>query len=289
MAGIQSMTGYGKSSADLSGKKITIELKTLNSKQSDVNWRLPQEFKPAEAELRQVTQETLERGKVDATLTCEITGPEAAPKINEALALSYLRQFEELSVKAGVKGDALSALLRFPDIFRSPDLEIKEEEWDQLLQCLREALDQVQQYRREEGARLQADLQLRLNAIAQKMDAITPLEKERTQQVRQRLEQNIARLQVNADQDRLEQELMYYLEKLDITEEKVRLSSHLHYFEELMHGGGEVGKKLGFVGQEIGREINTLGSKANHAAIQKLVVEMKDELEKIKEQVLNIL
>lgn len=283
------MTGYGKSSADLSGKKITIELKTLNSKQSDVNWRLPQEFKPAEAELRQVTQETLERGKVDATLTCEITGPEAAPKINEALALSYLRQFEELSVKAGVKGDALSALLRFPDIFRSPDLEIKEEEWDQLLQCLREALDQVQQYRREEGARLQADLQLRLNAIAQKMDAITPLEKERTQQVRQRLEQNIARLQVNADQDRLEQELMYYLEKLDITEEKVRLSSHLHYFEELMHGGGEVGKKLGFVGQEIGREINTLGSKANHAAIQKLVVEMKDELEKIKEQVLNIL
>lgn len=283
------MTGYGKSSADLSGKKITIELKTLNSKQFDLNWRLPQEFKPAEAELRKVAQETLERGKVDATLACEITGADAAPKINEALALSYLHQFRELSTKAGVEGDALSALLRFPDIFRSPDLGLQEEEWDQVLQCLQEALDQVLQYRREEGARLQADLQLRLNSIAQKMDAISPLEEERTQQVRQRLEQNIARLQVNADQDRLEQELVYYLEKLDITEEKVRLSSHLHYFEELMHAGGSVGKKLGFVGQEIGREINTMGSKANHAAIQKLVVEMKDELEKIKEQVLNIL
>lgn len=283
------MTGYGKSSANLSGKKITIELKTLNSKQSDVNWRIPQEFKPAEAELRRITQESLERGKVDATLSCEITAPEAAPKINEALALSYLNQFKDLSAKAGVEGDALSAMLRFPDIFQSPVLELEKDEWDQLRQALREALDQVIEHRSEEGARLQADLQLRLETIAQKMEAITPLEEERKQQVRQKLEQNIARLQVNADQDRLEQELIYYLEKLDITEEKVRLCSHIHYFEELMHCGGSVGKKLGFVGQEIGREINTLGSKANHAAMQKLVVEMKDELEKIKEQVSNIL
>ncbi|MDR9373862.1 MAG: YicC/YloC family endoribonuclease [Schleiferiaceae bacterium] len=289
MAGIQSMTGFGKSQVQLTGRKVSIELKSLNSKQADANFRLPNELREAEPLLRQQLLEGLQRGKIDCSIQSEVTDGAAAPSINEDLAVQYLNQFRRLTERSGTQGDALGALMRLPDILQESDKELNEQELQQLGEALNEAMDQLRQFRKSEGQRLQADLQQRIQTIAAKLEQITPLEGERKEQVKKRLENNLEQLQASADRDRLEQEMVYYLEKLDITEEKVRLTSHLQYFEDLLQEGGAVGKKLGFVSQEIGREINTLGSKANHAPIQKLVVEMKDELEKIKEQVLNIL
>lgn len=289
MAGIQSMTGFGKSQVQLTGRKVSIELKSLNSKQADAHFRLPNELREAEPLLRQQLLEGLQRGKIDCSIQSEVTDGAAAPSINEDLAVQYLNQFRRLTERSGTQGDALGALMRLPDILQESDKELNEKELQQLGEALNEAMDQLRQFRKSEGQRLQADLQQRIQTIAAKLEQITPLEGERKEQVKKRLENNLEQLQASADRDRLEQEMVYYLEKLDITEEKVRLTSHLQYFGELLQEGGAVGKKLGFVCQEIGREINTLGSKANHAPIQKLVVEMKDELEKIKEQVLNIL
>jgi uncharacterized protein (TIGR00255 family) len=289
MAGIQSMTGFGKSQVQLTGRKVSIELKSLNSKQADANFRLPNELREAEPLLRQQLLEGLQRGKIDCSIQSEVTDGAAAPSINEDLAVQYLNQFRRLTERSGTQGDALGALMRLPDILQESGKELNEQELQQLGEALNEAMDQLRQFRKSEGQRLQADLQQRIQTIATKLEQITPLEGERKEQVKKRLENNLEQLQASADRDRLEQEMVYYLEKLDITEEKVRLTSHLQYFEDLLQEGGAVGKKLGFVSQEIGREINTLGSKANHAPIQKLVVEMKDELEKIKEQILNIL
>ena len=283
------MTGFGKSQVQLTGRKVSIELKSLNSKQADANFRLPNELREAEPLLRQQLLEGLQRGKIDCSIQSEVTDGAAAPSINEDLAVQYLNQFRRLTERSGTQGDALGALMRLPDILQESDKELNEQELQQLGEALNEAMDQLRQFRKSEGQRLQADLQQRIQTIAAKLEQITPLEGERKEQVKKRLENNLEQLQASADRDRLEQEMVYYLEKLDITEEKVRLTSHLQYFEDLLQEGGAVGKKLGFVSQEIGREINTLGSKANHAPIQKLVVEMKDELEKIKEQVLNIL
>lgn len=283
------MTGFGKSQVQLPGRKVSIEIKSLNSKQADANFRLPHELREAEPQLRQQLLKGLQRGKIDCSLQCQVTDGAAAPSLNEPLALRYLEQFRRLSEKSGTQGDALGALMRLPEVLQESELPLTEADQKSLSHGLEEAMVQLRQFRQSEGQRLQADLQQRIKNIAARLEEVSPLESERKAIVKKRLENNLEQLQAAADRDRLEQEMIYYLEKLDITEEKVRLASHLQYFEELMQEGGAVGKKLGFVSQEIGREINTLGSKANHAPIQKLVVEMKDELEKIKEQVLNIL
>lgn len=289
MAPLSSMTGFGKSTVQLPAQTLSFEIKTLNSKQSDINLRLPSLLRPYEAEIRKRLSQKLSRGKIDCLATLEITGLESAPQLNQDLALSYLKQLRDLSEKAEVSGDALGAVMRIPEIFLSSESALKDEDWPVVAAALEEATDRLNHFRQDEGARLAEDLRQRIHIIGEKLSAIEPLEKERKERTRERLQKSLDQLKLEIDEDRFEQELIYYLEKLDITEEKVRLRSHLAYFGELMEDGGPIGKKLGFVSQEIGREINTLGSKANFAPMQKLVVEMKDELEKIKEQVLNIL
>lgn len=289
MTPLYSMTGFGKNILKLAGKKITIEIKSLNSKQADINLRLPSFYRSKEGEIRQLISETLGRGKIDCYLNLEITGMESAPQINTDLAEAYLSQLKALAEKTGTSGDALGALMRMPDLMQSQHDEVSAEEWQALKAGLEECLEKLMVFRADEGARLKEDLRLRLDNIEAYLQKVEPLEEERRQRVKDKLQRSLEQLKAEIDQDRFEQELIYYLEKYDITEEKVRLQAHLDYFRELMEAGNMAGKKLGFVSQEIGREINTLGSKANHAEMQRLVVNMKDELEKIKEQSLNIL
>jgi uncharacterized protein (TIGR00255 family) len=289
MTPLYSMTGFGKQILPLAGKKISIEIKSLNSKQADINLRAPSMYRSKEGEIRRVISETLMRGKIDCNINVEVTGIESAPKINLELASGYMDQLRELSEKTGTQGDIIGAVMRLPDVLQSAHNELSDEEWGQLEQTLHNTLASLNEFRSAEGGRLAEDLALRLANIEAAQNQIIPLEEERRQRVEDKLKRSLEQLKAEVDQDRFESELIYYLEKYDITEEKVRLSSHIKYFRELLEEGGMVGKKLGFVSQEIGREINTLGSKANHAGMQKLVVEMKDELEKIKEQALNIL
>lgn len=283
------MTGYGKSTAFVTGKKFTVEIKSLNSKQFDLNLKLPSGMKAGEPRFRKLLAEKLERGKIETLLTCEVTGVESAPSINRTLALSYLEQLKALQEESGVKGDLFNAVFRFPDVLQTTEEELTDEEWDTVHQAMEEAVTNINNFRSQEGAELVADLRLRLGSIKEKLTEVPGYEEERRQRVIDKLKRSLEQWQEQYDDNRLEQEMIYYLEKLDITEEKVRLESHLGYFEQLLQEGGAIGKKLNFVSQEIGREINTLGSKANHAALQKKVVEMKDDLEKIKEQVLNLL
>ncbi len=289
MKPLYSMTGFGKKIINLPGKKVTIEIKSLNSKQADLNLRLPSLYRSKEGEVRQLISETLIRGKIDCNINVEITGMESAPKINMELAEAYLNQLKELSLKTNTQGDALGAVIRMSDVMQNQMDELSENEWSALQDGIRGALDILMDFRATEGGRLAQDLKLRLDNIEAYLKEVEPLEEDRKQRVKDKLQRSLESLKAEADQDRFEQELIYYLEKYDITEEKVRLRSHLNYFHELMEAGDMAGKKLGFVSQEIGREINTLGSKANHAEMQRLVVNMKDELEKIKEQALNIL
>ena len=289
MAAIQSMTGFGKAVSQLPGKKITIEVKSLNSKQLDMNLRMPQLFREKESQIREVVARNCSRGKVDFNLYCEITGPEMAPKVNTALVSEYIRQLKGLMDDNDVEGDVLAAVMRLPDVTIAAEDEVDDAEWQEISGVIREALGRLTEFRRSEGAQLRQDLEQRLSIIEEKMAAIVPLEQERTKRVKERIQRSLEELREKIDENRFEQELIYYLEKLDVTEEKVRLKSHIDYFRQLLEDGGQAGKKLGFIAQEMGREINTLGSKANYAEIQKIVVEMKDELEKIKEQVLNIL
>lgn len=289
MTPLYSMTGFGKSVAQWPGKKVTIEIKGLNSKQTDINLRVSSEFRSQEGAIRQVLSEALQRGKIDCTIFSEVTGLESAPQINEELAIGYMNQLKRLAEKTGAAGDIIGAVMRLQDVMQSAEGEMSEKQWQQLRTLLEETVEQMQGFRADEGARLKEDLALRVKNISEKLAQVDQFEEERKERVKERLQNSLKQLQAEADKDRFEQELIYYLEKFDVTEEKVRLASHLNYFTELMDAGGVVGKKLGFVGQEMGREINTLGSKANHAGLQKVVVEMKDELEKIKEQVLNIL
>lgn len=283
------MTGYGKSVLQLPGKKISIEIKSLNSKQADLNLRLPTDFRSEEAAFRQRLSTALKRGKIDCNFYCEITGMESAPQINMDLAKGYLAQMKALQQEAGATGDLLGAVMRLTEVWQHSEEGLSKEDWQSVWQTFNDALEQIERYRGDEGAKLAEDLRLRVKSIGALLAQVSPLEQERKEAVRERLQKNLEQLQTEVDQDRFEQEIIYYLEKYDITEEKVRLQTHLDYFLELMDKGGVVGKKLGFVSQEMGREINTLGSKANHAGMQKLVVQMKDELEKIKEQMLNIL
>ncbi len=289
MAHIYSMTGFGKAVVQLAGKKITCEVKSLNSKQTDLNLRMPSAYREKESEIRKIAASELQRGKIDLNLYCEVTGADKAPEINMVLAEHYLSQLNQLAAKSNLTGDFIGTLLRMPDILRTPNEEVSEEEWKVLMQVVKEAIENLKQHRADEGAALVEDLSIRLSEIDTRQKQMPNHEEERISRIKDKLTRALTELKADPDQNRYEQELIFYLEKLDITEEKVRLTAHLNYFKDLLAEGGAVGKKLGFVGQEIGREINTMGSKANHAGMQKLVVEMKDELEKIKEQVLNIL
>ena len=287
------MTGYGKAECLLADKKLTIEVKSLNSKQLDTNTRIPSLYKEKEMDIRQSLALVLERGKVECSFYYELSGDAAPGIINEPVVKSYYEQLYRIAGELGLESslELLSAVMRMPDTFRTEKAEIDEKEWTLVKDCLKQALDQVNSFRIQEGEALDRDLRQRVAAIRQKLEHVESFEKERIEQIRERIEKHMEDLGMkdSVDENRFEQELIYYIEKLDISEEKVRLANHCIYFLETMDDQGPAGKKLGFISQEMGREINTLGSKANHKEIQKLVVEMKDELERIKEQILNIL
>lgn len=285
---IYSMTGFGKASVQLPLKKITVEIKSLNSKNLDLSVRLPQAYKEKELEIRNIIAQSLERGKIECSLFIEITGEETSATINAPIVKAYIQQMAAIIPDADPT-ELMKMAVRMPDALKVERSEIDESEWLIIKDLLIEAIKNINEFRAQEGAKLQTDFQNRIATIRQLLSQIATFEHERIETVKERLRQGLEELQVNIDQNRFEQELIYYIEKLDINEEKVRLSNHLDYFEETMQDSEANGRKLGFIAQEIGREINTTGSKSNHAQMQKCVVLMKDELEKIKEQVLNIL
>ena len=281
------MTGFGKHIVQLPTKKITIELKSLNSKTMDINARLPQSYREKELELRKKISDVLERGKVDFNLYVEITGEETSAEVNQGVVRKYMGQLAQIA-----QGDDLKLLelaLRMPDTMKTDRDEIDPMEYRAILQAMEGALSEIVQFRKGEGKVLEAEFDQRLRGLAGLLEKVVAMDPERIATVRERLERAVADLKVELDANRFEQELIYYLEKYDITEEKVRLANHLDYFGTTLKSTDSNGKKLGFIAQEIGREINTIGSKANHAPMQQLVVQMKDELEKIKEQMLNVL
>lgn len=282
---IQSMTGYGKSVIQLPSKKITIEIKSLNSKNLDLNTRIPAVYREKEVSIRRKLAKELVRGKVDLSFFIEATAEETTTKINKAVVSQYIEQLNELHSNS----DVLSVAMRLPDVLKTEREELDEKEWQEIDQSIDEAIELLQLFRKDEGKVLKDDFILRIDAIKNDLEAVILLDKDRLKAVRDRLQSAIAELSVTVDENRFEQEMIYYLEKLDITEEKVRLDNHLKYFLEALDSDDSNGKKLGFISQEIGREINTIGSKANFAPMQKMVVQMKDELEKIKEQLLNVL
>ena len=290
---IQSMTGYGKVTNNFSGMQITVEIKTLNSKQADISTRLPAAYRNKEIILRKLLTEKLIRGKIDLTMTIlDFTG-ETYPDVNKSAVDHYLGQLREIAKKLYIRSeDALvQSLLRWPEVLADTTREPDETEWQQIVSTVKEAIVQVIRFREQEGMSIINDMKIHIRAILKLLEQVSPFEKERILSVRDRLEKNLHELtgMNTTDRERFEQEIAYYLDKLDINEEKSRLANHCKYFLETLDNDGAIGKKLGFIGQEMGREINTLGSKANHAGIQKLVVMMKDELEKIKEQTFNVL
>ncbi len=289
---VKSMTGFGKGEATLKNKKITVEIRSLNSKQLDLSLRLPAVYRQSEYELRNVIARTIQRGKVDVFVSVESQAVETSARINREVFREYLRQMNDTLTFAGIDAgyDAiLPVIMRLPDVVATESEAISEEEHTALIAAAEAAAAQLDAFRAQEGAILIADLLRRVELIEQYRDEVVPFEKARTETVRNRILDNLAKLPVDVDRNRLEQEMIFYLEKLDITEEKVRLTNHCNYFREVAAGEEGAGRKLGFIAQEMGREINTMGSKANESNIQILVVKMKDELEKIKEQVLNIL
>jgi uncharacterized protein (TIGR00255 family) len=289
------MTGFGRSQLELPGKTITIEIKSLNSKQLDLNLRTPSLYREKDLEIRSLLSQRLERGRVDFSLNVELTGEEEkAFTINKTLALNYYGQLKELSesIPESRSGcDFLAILLRMPDVLKAEKEQLDETEWHLIEECIGLALDDLDRFRLNEGKTLLADIEQRVHLITGKLEEIGPYESPRIEALRERILGGLRDLpnSVTFDPNRFEQEMIYYMERLDITEEKVRLEKHCDYFLETLRDEASAGKKLGFITQEIGREINTLGSKANDAHIQKLVVGMKDELEKIKEQLFNIL
>jgi uncharacterized protein (TIGR00255 family) len=290
---IKSMTGFGKHITDNAQVRTTIEIKSLNSKMLDINCRLPLNYKEYEIDIRNLISAELVRGKIDCIISSESKTAASAAVINPQLAQHYHEQFKTLSKNLGLKSEdeMLSNVLRMPDIFLSPEIEVSEEEWVQLKEGILQATAALDSFRRQEGKTLEADFRLRINEIIRLLEKIDPFEAERAVRVKERIRLNLNHYlqDTQTDENRLEQEMIFYIEKLDITEEKIRLKKHCEYFLETLDKEEAPGKKLGFICQEIGREINTLGSKANDVDIQKIVVLMKDELEKIKEQLFNIL
>jgi uncharacterized protein (TIGR00255 family) len=282
------MTGFGKASLQLPTKKITVEIKSLNSKGLDLNTRMPSVFREMELGLRNQISQRLERGKVDFSLYVEVTGEETTSKINVPIIKGYINQMRAV-IPTADETELMKMAVRMPDALKTERDEIDENEWKQIQTVIDEALENIANFRKDEGASLEKEFQLRISNINNLMNEAVSYDAERVETVKTRLRTALDELKVNVDENRFEQELIFYLEKYDITEEKVRLGNHLNYFLETLNGTEANGRKLGFITQEMGREINTLGSKSNHTEMQKLVVMMKDELEKIKEQVLNVL
>lgn len=289
---IQSMTGYGKAMAVYGDKKIFAEIRSLNSKSMDLSTRIAPLYREKEMEIRAIITKALERGKVDFNLWVEKDVNETATPINGALVSNYYEQIKKIADQYGIPQptDWFTTLLRMPDVMTKADIqELSEEEWAIALGAIKQSVSQLIDFRIQEGQALAHKFNEKLDNIAELMKAIEPFETERVQKIRERIVENLSKLPVEYDKNRLEQELIYYIEKLDINEEKQRLANHLDYFRQTMHEGNGQGKKLGFIAQEMGREINTTGSKSNQAEMQNIVVKMKDELEQIKEQVLNVM
>ena len=290
------MTGFGKAEAAFGTKKITVELRSLNSKQLDLNLRLPAVYRQAEYDIRRALTRALVRGKVDAFVTVESQRTETSAHINREAFAAYAAQLRDAAQAAGLEtaaagweSAALQSILRLPDVVSTEAETVGEEELATLMATVETACARLDAFREQEGATLIADLLRRVDLIENYKEQVVPFEQARTETVRARILDGVAKLKVDVDSNRLEQEMIFYIEKLDITEEKVRLANHCRYFREVAAEEEGAGRKLGFIAQEMGREINTMGSKANETNIQRLVVQMKDELEKIKEQVLNIL
>lgn len=285
---IQSMTGFGKASKQLSTKKITVEVKSLNSKGLDLNVRMPSVYREMELGLRNVISQKLERGKVDFSIFIEVTGEETSSKINVPIVRGYINQMKAVIPNAD-ETELMKMAVRMPDALKTERDEIDENEWNEILKVVDDAMKNIASFRMDEGKSLESEFIMRIENIRNFMNQAVSMDTERIETVKNRLRTALVELEANVDENRFEQELIFYLEKYDITEERVRLENHLNYFIETIAGTEANGRKLGFITQEIGREINTMGSKSNHSEMQKLVVMMKDELEKIKEQVLNVL
>jgi uncharacterized protein (TIGR00255 family) len=285
---IQSMTGFGKATLQLPTKKITVEVKSLNSKGLDLNVRMPSNYREMELQVRNEISTKLERGKIDFSIYIEGTTEQTPTKVNVPIVKSYIRQLREVYELAD-ETELMKMAVRMPDALKTERDDIDDNDWEQIKTVIDEGLKNIKEFRIAEGVALEKEFLQRIANIMTLMNETVALDSERIQTVKTRLRTAIDELNVNVDENRFEQELIFYLEKFDITEEKVRLENHLNYFIETIAGNEANGRKLGFITQEMGREINTMGSKSNHAQMQKLVVQMKDELEKIKEQVLNVL
>jgi len=284
---ILSMTGFGKGETHFANKKITIEVRTLNSKNIDLNFRTPHCYRELESILRGDINKKLVRGKIDVSIFVDNSGGETTTVLNKDVIQSYINQLKD--IHQGDTTELLKMAVRLPDALKTAKEAVDEKEKEALLALFSATLERVNQHRKDEGIALTKDFSIRLASIDQLLKDVIAIDPERKERVTEKLNASLDQLKLEVDQNRLEQELIYYLEKYDITEEKVRLANHLDYFHEIMEQDTANGKKLGFIAQEMGREINTIGSKANHAGMQKLVVQMKDELEKIKEQLLNVL
>jgi len=289
---MQSMTGFGKATGNYSNRSCTVEVRSVNSKQLDLNMRMPSALREHEADLRRTITNEVVRGKVDLSINIEGVEEGRMQQLNRVLFEHYYNEFSSVAEAKGISKDGLlSEILRLPDVLQPLKLEVNEQEWPAIAAIVDEAVAAFRRFRLEEGKQMGNELRARVEGIRSLMDQVVPFEPERIATVRQRLQERLddVAAQQNLDPGRVEHELVFYIEKFDVTEEKVRLSAHCKYFIETMETDPQAGRKLGFIAQEMGREINTLGSKANHAEIQKLVVQMKDELEKVKEQVLNVL
>lgn len=289
---IQSMTGFGKATAELNKRKVTVEIKSLNSKQLDLSVRVANLYKEHEMEIRNLLSRQLERGKVDFLVYIENIGTETATQINQPLLEGYYNQIKDSARKLGIDTpqDWFQVLLRIPDVLKYEAQEVDEEEWAAVWKVINEAANQLLAFRKQEGAMLEKLFEEKIANISTLLTEIEQYEAERVEKIKLRITEALQKIEdFDYDKNRFEQEMIYYIEKLDINEEKTRLTNHLKYFLETMKSGSGQGKKLGFIAQEMGREINTMGSKSNHAEMQQVVVRMKDELEQIKEQVLNVL
>lgn len=288
----KSMTGFGKAEITIDNKKFTAEIRSLNSKQLDLSIKIPAAYRSAEYELRNIASQMLVRGKIDITVTVETTETETSAQINRDLFRAYLRQVTDTLAYSGIDADydaIVPAILKMPNVISTDTASAPEAEMKAIKEAVTEAAKRLDAFREQEGATLIADLLRRVDKIEEYRNEITPFEQSRADAIRTRIRESIEKIGLEADNNRLEQEMIFYIEKLDITEEKVRLQNHCKYFREVAGNEPQAGRKLGFIAQEMGREINTTGSKANQHDIQILVVKMKDELEKIKEQVLNLL
>ena len=282
-----SMTGYGKKETQFEDKRISIEIRALNSKSADINLRTPSYIRELDTKIRKLLSIEMNRGKIDLNIHIEFNGQNVPNKINTSVINSYIDQLG--SIGDSTISERLAIAMRLPDTLKSDREILSEKEKNLIFKLLDSVIEDIKSYRLDEGTELEKDMLLRIDLIENHLEAIKKIDPDRNDKIEMKLRDSLENLKIEVDANRFEQELIFYLEKFDITEEKVRLKNHLDYYRKIMKSDVPIGKKLGFISQEIGREINTIGSKANHAELQKIVVQMKDELEKIKEQLLNIL